>query len=70
MDQHMGVSSSTTIRSKLTGGLAATPVIPTLVWQRLALGAILLLTTFLNLFHLTHEGYSNLYYAATVRTML
>ncbi len=39
-------------------------------WPRLALGAILDVATFLNTFRLTREGYSNPYYAATVRSML
>ncbi|MDQ3870015.1 MAG: glycosyltransferase family 39 protein, partial [Chloroflexota bacterium] len=38
--------------------------------HRLALAAILLLAAFLHFFQLDREGYSNLYYAATVRSML
>ncbi len=38
--------------------------------HRLALAAILLLAAFLSFFQLDREGYSNLYYAATVRSML
>jgi 4-amino-4-deoxy-L-arabinose transferase-like glycosyltransferase len=40
------------------------------VWQRLALTAIVGLSAFLNLFQLTREGYGNTYYAATVKNML
>ena len=39
-------------------------------WQRLALLTILALSTFLELFRITREGYSNTYYAATVKSML
>src|SRR5215210_5804201 len=39
-------------------------------WHRLALAAILVLSTFLNLYDLTGEGYSNTYYAAAVKNML
>ena len=38
--------------------------------QRLALGAILALSAFLELFRLDRVGYGNTYYAATVRSML
>lgn len=37
---------------------------------RLTLGAVLLLALFLHFFRLDQEGYANLYYAATVRSML
>ncbi len=71
MDQHMGVSSSTPIPVERTGGFAvAHALTASPVWHRFALGGILLLAAFLNFFRLTHEGYSNLYYAATVRSML
>ncbi|MCC6176394.1 MAG: glycosyltransferase family 39 protein [Chloroflexi bacterium] len=39
-------------------------------WQRLAFGAILLLSTALNVVGLSREGYGNEYYAATVLSML
>src|SRR5258708_10550328 len=39
-------------------------------WQRLALTALLLLSSFLELFQLNTEGYANTYYAATVKSML
>ena len=41
-----------------------------LPWHRAALVAILALSAFLELFRITREGYSNLYYAATVKSML
>src|SRR5688572_24143227 len=40
------------------------------LWQRLALTAIVALSAFLDLFQLTNEGYGNTYYAATVKNML
>ncbi|MDQ4042633.1 MAG: glycosyltransferase family 39 protein, partial [Actinomycetota bacterium] len=39
-------------------------------WHGLALAAILVLSALLNLYNLTGEGYSNDYYAATVKNML
>lgn len=39
-------------------------------WQQMALGGILALSAFLNLFRLSREGDGNLYYAAAVRSML
>jgi 4-amino-4-deoxy-L-arabinose transferase-like glycosyltransferase len=39
-------------------------------WHRLALVAILILSSFLNLFHLTNEGFGISYYAAAVKNML
>ncbi len=42
----------------------------TLRWHRIALVGVLLLSAFLGFFRLDREGYSNLYYAATVRSML
>ena len=39
-------------------------------WSRPTLGGILLLAAFFNLFRLDHEGYSNSYYAAAIRSML
>ncbi len=41
-----------------------------LPWPRIALTAILLVAAFMNLFRLTREGYGNVYYAATVQSML
>lgn len=43
---------------------------PAHMWHRIALGVILLASTFLNVFQLNQEGYANLYYAATVKSML
>ena len=40
------------------------------LWHRIALGVILLVSAFLNVFQLNQEGYANLYYAATVKSML
>src|SRR5712692_9708409 len=40
------------------------------LWHRIALGAILLVSAFLNVFQLNQEGYANLYYAATVKSMI
>ena len=42
----------------------------TRVWQRVALGAILLTAIFLHFYRLDQEGFANLYYAATVKSML
>jgi 4-amino-4-deoxy-L-arabinose transferase-like glycosyltransferase len=39
-------------------------------WHRLALAAVLILSTLLNLLWLPSEGYANTYYAATVKNML
>ena len=39
-------------------------------WHRFAFVAILALSAFTGLFRITQEGYSNLYYAATVKSML
>ncbi|MBI3738131.1 MAG: glycosyltransferase family 39 protein, partial [Chloroflexi bacterium] len=40
------------------------------VWQRVALGAILVAAIFLHFYRLDQEGFANLYYAATVKSML
>ena len=39
------------------------------LWSRLALGAIVLVSIFMNFFQLGQNGYGNLYYAAGVRSM-
>src|SRR5215203_502146 len=39
-------------------------------WQRLALAAILILSTFFYLFRITQEGWGNSYYSAAVKNML
>ena len=39
-------------------------------WHRVALGAVLVLAAFLNLFRLNQNGYANTYYSAAVRSML
>jgi len=41
-----------------------------MLWHRIALAGTLLLSVFLNFFRLTQEGFSNLYYAAGVKSML
>jgi 4-amino-4-deoxy-L-arabinose transferase-like glycosyltransferase len=42
----------------------------TQLWQRMAFGAIVLLSTFLNFFQINQVGYGNVYYAAAVKSML
>ena len=39
------------------------------LWEYIALGAVLLLSIFMNFFQLGQNGYGNLYYAAGVRSM-
>jgi len=48
----------------------AAPIVLTVPWQRLALGAILLVAALLNVWALGREGYANGYYAAAVKSML
>ncbi len=43
---------------------------PSTLWQRIALGCILLLSAGLNFYHIGQEGFANLYYAAAVKSML
>src|SRR5689334_6923024 len=43
---------------------------PTRRWHRIALGAIIVLGAFLNLYGLEKNGYGNAYYAAAVRSMI
>lgn len=43
---------------------------PAHIWHRSALGAILLISAFLNMYKLNQEGYANDYYAAAVKSML
>jgi|SRR5947209_9953635 len=47
------------------------PVKPTKtpIWQRLALGGVLLVSVFVNFYNLGQNGFGNLYYAAGVRSM-
>src|SRR3989441_12881370 len=40
------------------------------LWQRLALGGIMLISLFMNFFQLGQNGFGNLYYAAGIRSML
>ena len=48
----------------------AAPIVVPWPWQRLALGAILVLAAALNFWQLSQVGYGNTYYAAAVRSML
>ena len=43
---------------------------PTTLWQRLALGGIIVISLFMNFFELGQNGFGNLYYAAGIRSML
>lgn len=49
---------------------AGGPSIPTRLWHRAALVGVMLLAGGLHFFRLDQEGYANLYYAATVKSML
>ncbi len=49
---------------------AASATLIALPWPRIALTGILLVAAVMDLFRLTREGYGNLYYAATVQSML
>jgi 4-amino-4-deoxy-L-arabinose transferase-like glycosyltransferase len=60
----------TSIRSSRSPTVVARSTTAAHVWHRLALVAILLLAVFLHFFRLGQEGYSNLYYAAAVKSML
>src|SRR6266481_5190282 len=44
--------------------------IPTNLWQKLALGGIMIISLFMNFFQLGQNGFGNLYYAAGIRSML
>ena len=48
----------------------AEPIVVSWPWQRLALGAILLIAAAFNFWQLNQVGYGNTYYAAAVRSML
>ena len=43
---------------------------PSRLWQRLALGIVLLISIFMNFYQLGQNGYANLYYASAIRSML
>jgi 4-amino-4-deoxy-L-arabinose transferase-like glycosyltransferase len=45
-------------------------ITPSWLWQRLGLGAVTLISIFMNFFQLGQNGYANLYYAAAIRSML
>jgi hypothetical protein len=40
------------------------------LWQRLALGGVLLISIFMNFYQLGQNGFTNLYYASAIRSML
>ncbi len=40
------------------------------LWQRLALGGVLLISIFMNFYQLGQNGFANLYYASAIRSML
>jgi 4-amino-4-deoxy-L-arabinose transferase-like glycosyltransferase len=42
----------------------------TRLWQRLALGVVLLISIFMNFYQLGQNGFGNLYYASAIRSML
>ena len=44
--------------------------LPSRLWQRLGLGAVMLISIFMNFFQLGQNGFANLYYAAAIRSML
>ena len=43
---------------------------PSRLWQRLGLGAVMLISIFMNFFQLGQNGFANLYYASAIRSML
>jgi 4-amino-4-deoxy-L-arabinose transferase-like glycosyltransferase len=43
---------------------------PSLRWQRLGLGGVLLISIFMNFYQLGQNGFANFYYAAAIRSML
>jgi hypothetical protein len=42
----------------------------TRLWQRLALGGVMLISLFMNFYQLGQNGFGNLYYASAIRSML
>ena len=42
----------------------------TRLWQRLALGVVLIISIFMNFYQLGQDGFANLYYASAIRSML
>jgi 4-amino-4-deoxy-L-arabinose transferase-like glycosyltransferase len=51
------------------------PVVPSkngwpLLWRQLALAGVTLISIFMNFYQLGHNGFGNLYYASTIRSML
>ena len=69
-----GMSQTLTRRHTVAFEKERRSAAPRAPWHRFtptfALGAILMLSTFLNLFHLGYEGYGITYYAAAVKNML
>jgi 4-amino-4-deoxy-L-arabinose transferase-like glycosyltransferase len=43
---------------------------PSRLWQRLALGGVMLISLFMNFYQLGQNGFGNLYYASAIRSML
>ncbi|HEY4036896.1 MAG TPA: hypothetical protein VGL94_23305 [Ktedonobacteraceae bacterium] len=43
---------------------------PATLWQKLAMGGIMIISLFMNFFQLGQNGFGNLYYAAGIRSML
>src|SRR5712692_5428796 len=43
---------------------------PSRLWQRLALGGVMLVSIFMNFYQLGQNGFGNLYYASAIRSML
>jgi 4-amino-4-deoxy-L-arabinose transferase-like glycosyltransferase len=46
------------------------PLVTPAIWQRAALGGIMVISLFMNFYQLGQNGFGNLYYAAGVRSML
>lgn len=44
--------------------------LPSRLWHRLALGAVILISIFMNFYQLGQNGFANLYYAAAIRSIL
>src|SRR6266568_1704297 len=44
--------------------------LPSRLWQRLALGGVMLVSIFMNFYQLGQNGFGNLYYASAIRSML
>ncbi len=64
------IDTSTPIPAPYSAPLPAQRNILANLWQRLGLGMILLLSVFMNFYQLGQNGFTNTYYASTVRSML